>query len=347
MSAKSINIENNSEKSSDITFYSLSVEEFFECERYVISPEYIRKKYTWNIEKAGLFIESVLLNWPAASVMTSIEGSKEYIIDGYQRICSIYNFINDSLKLENLKILSHLNGFKYSDLPAEYKKQIKSYDLYIICNHNLKQESILNYYKRLNFGSGDKLDNGINYYENTDLKNLIEEMMSYKAFRQVFEGVEKGEQAEFLIRFLALQENFDSYNGNMKDFIKSYIIQSKNFLTSDKRRNLLLDFKNTLDSCIQIFQEDVFRNCIHLQTSKGVKNVMYKSLSKPVFEMQMLGVAGVKFSQIYRNRFFLKQKYEEALLLDDNFKPYYKKMSKRALEYRVNVWRNIIRDVVE
>lgn len=74
---------------------------------------------------------------------------------------------------------------------------------------------------------------------------------------------------------------------------------------------------------------------------------MYKSISKPVFEMQMLGVADLDFGQIYRNAPLIKKKYEEMLNADSKFRPYYKKMSNRAIHYRVNLWRKIIQDIIK
>lgn len=328
----------------EINYYSITLEDFMESNnRYVINST-LSRKYVWNDEKASLFIESILLGFPVPSVITYYNDSKEYVIDGYQRLVSIRNFFNNCYKLNKMSVLHYLNGLSYYELPDSIKICLKQYRLGITSVKAIENKYVFDIYSRINKRPYE--GSNIDYLGNEDLKAIIDEMTNYKPFQNIFKSISKEEQAEFILRFLALYDDFDSYNGNMKDFIKSYISKTKNCITSEKRKELILTFKNTLDSCIRIFENDVFKNCICLQTSKGIKNVMYKSLSKPVFELQMLGVAQFSFSQIYRHSSIIKQKYEEALLHDDNFKPYYKKMSKRALEYRIDIWREIIREIV-
>lgn len=333
------------ENKTEINYYSITVEDFILTNKYVINSGNTSRKYLWNNEKASLFIESILLGLPVPSVMTFIKDSKEYVIDGNQRLTAIEKFINNTYRLKKLSVLYYLNGFNYLDLPDRIKLSLRNYALGFTSVNNIEDADIYEIYNRINSRSYE--ENNIDYRANEDLKMLIEEMMSYKPFQNVFRSIIKKEQAEYILRFLALYDDFDSYNGNMKEFIKSYILKTKNNITLEKRKDLVLIFKNTLDTCIRIFDSNVFKNCICLQTSKGIKNVMYKSLSKPVFEFQMLGVAGFSFSQIYRNSSLIKQKYEERLFQDENFKPYYKKMSKRAFEYRIDIWHKIIEDIVK
>lgn len=329
----------------EIAYYSITVDNFIKNDKYIINQDNFSRKYIWNVERASLFIESILLGFPVPPIITYVNESKEYILDGYQRLVSIKQFINNVYRLKDLSVLCYLNGFNYLELPDSVKHSLRYYFLGVTSVNSIEDADIYNIYNRLNRRPYE--GNNIDYDGNDELRTLIEEIINYKPFQNVFNVISKEEQAEFIIRFLALYDDFESYNGNMKTFIKSYILKTKDSITLDKRRNLILIFKNTFDSCLKIFDQDAFKNCLCLQTSKGIKNVMYKSLSKPVFELQMLGVSRFSFSQIYRNSFLIKQKYEEALLQDENFKPYYKKMSKRALEYRISIWQKIIGEIVD
>ncbi|MCV4626851.1 DUF262 domain-containing protein, partial [Escherichia coli] len=76
------------------------------------------------------FIESILLDFPIpylyiADVFNEdpeLDGRVE-IIDGSQRIRSIYYFWNDQFELKDLKELKSLEGFKFSDLLASRQRR--------------------------------------------------------------------------------------------------------------------------------------------------------------------------------------------------------------------------------
>lgn len=325
-----------------VTFYPISVEEFFSCGRYDINP--FQRKYVWNSKKASRFIESILSNLPTQSIITyyDYKNLKESVIDGFQRLESLRSFIDNKIVLKNN---ANLNGLKYSDLPENLQDRIKSYILNLTFIENINDDFILKVYERINNLYENSKVKKVLFSDNKGLKDIVDEILAYKEFQKVFNKINYEEKAEFIIRFLALYENFDLYKGNMNAFLESYITQNE--FTSERKNKLVLTFKDTLDKCIVIFKEDVFRNCIHYQTSKGIKNIMYKSISKPVFEMQMLGVADLDFAQIYRNASMLKEQYEQMLDCDDNFRPYYKKMSRRAVEYRIKLWRKIVEDIIK
>lgn len=84
-------------------------------------PDY-QRDYKWDIKTASRFIESILLDFPIPYLYISdvfnedpeLDGRVE-IIDGSQRIRSIYYFWNNQFELKDLKELKSLEGFKFSD----------------------------------------------------------------------------------------------------------------------------------------------------------------------------------------------------------------------------------------
>ena len=61
-------------------------------------PE-LQRKYVWNKKVASRFIESLLLGLPVPSIfLANIESTgKRLIIDGYQRIRTLHDYINDGI----------------------------------------------------------------------------------------------------------------------------------------------------------------------------------------------------------------------------------------------------------
>lgn len=92
--------------------FSLSaIAEMVKFESIDITPHYQRRD-RWHVEKQSALIESFLLNIPVPPVYLSEDEYGTYtVIDGKQRITSIYDFLSGKFKLKGLKEVPELNGF--------------------------------------------------------------------------------------------------------------------------------------------------------------------------------------------------------------------------------------------
>ena len=107
--------------------------------KYVLRPTYQRQERITE-QKASSIIESILLgiSLPPIFVFKKNDGVKE-VVDGQQRLLSIIAFIgkqyrneddklvyskNNNFKLKKLKILTNLNGSKFSDLSSQDQDKI-------------------------------------------------------------------------------------------------------------------------------------------------------------------------------------------------------------------------------
>ena len=79
----------------------------------------------WNERQQSYFIESLLLGLPFGDVIIQNNGDELEVIDGKQKICAAINFANNNLRLENLKTLTKLNEFRFSDLLLSRQKKFK------------------------------------------------------------------------------------------------------------------------------------------------------------------------------------------------------------------------------
>ena len=62
----------------------------------LVKPE-LQRKYVWDKIEASRFIESILLGLPVPSIFLAQSGSQKLIVDGYQRIMTVYDYIRLSL----------------------------------------------------------------------------------------------------------------------------------------------------------------------------------------------------------------------------------------------------------
>lgn len=74
----------------------------------LLKPE-LQCKYVWDRAKASKFMETILLGLPTPSIFLAQAGGQKLIVDGYQRIATIYDYVKRGVFSADGKI------FKLSD----------------------------------------------------------------------------------------------------------------------------------------------------------------------------------------------------------------------------------------
>ena len=76
----------------------------------VLDPEFQREE-VWNPKQKSELIESILMGIPLPLIYVKEDNNGVCIIvDGRQRLTTIFDFMNEKFKLTSLKILGNLNG---------------------------------------------------------------------------------------------------------------------------------------------------------------------------------------------------------------------------------------------
>jgi uncharacterized protein with ParB-like and HNH nuclease domain len=119
----------------------------------------LQREYCWNIEQQRELILSILIgrNIPHCAIMNCINKQDDkkdiyLVIDGKQRILTIFNFIDNKFKI----IIDDIEYY-FSELPYDYQTEILYYNLkfYIInedFNNRITDEQKITWFKLLNFG---------------------------------------------------------------------------------------------------------------------------------------------------------------------------------------------------
>lgn len=125
-----------------------------------IQPDF-QRQYVWDNKKASRLLESILLDIPLPVIYLSEESDgKTYVIDGQQRLTSLFSFIDGThpdgrvFKLVSTKVFPELEGKTFQDLPEILQDKISNYKVRTITflqdsDKNLKYEI----FERLNSGS--------------------------------------------------------------------------------------------------------------------------------------------------------------------------------------------------
>ncbi|ENP8372145.1 DUF262 domain-containing protein [Vibrio alginolyticus] len=120
----------------------------------------------WDERKRSRFIESALLGLPLNGFVFDQDDYGYYqIVDGSERLCSVYEYFNNGFKLKGLTILRELNGLYMSDLPYKNQVKLKRAMLSVtVLRRDSSQDLKCELYKRINVGkSGFEPQEARNY----------------------------------------------------------------------------------------------------------------------------------------------------------------------------------------
>jgi Protein of unknown function DUF262 len=111
-----------------------------------------QRRYVWTNQLASRLIESVLLNVPIPPCYLSQNEEFELdVIDGQQRLFSIYRFVDNQFRLGGLEILTELNGTRFFEIPPRMQRQIETHTLRCILITNESHPEIkFDVFERLN-----------------------------------------------------------------------------------------------------------------------------------------------------------------------------------------------------
>lgn len=92
--------------------------------KYILNPEYQRRK-RWTNKQKSLLIESFIINVPIPPIfLYEVEYAVYEVMDGLQRLTTIYDFYKERFALASLEYWKELEGRKYSELPENVKAGI-------------------------------------------------------------------------------------------------------------------------------------------------------------------------------------------------------------------------------
>ena len=96
-----------------------------------------QRRYVWSNQLASRLIESILLNVPIPPCYLSQNEDFELdVIEGQQRLYSIYRFFDNQFPLSGLEVLKDFIGNRFHELPPIIQRQLKTHTLRLVAVTN-------------------------------------------------------------------------------------------------------------------------------------------------------------------------------------------------------------------
>ncbi len=251
----------------------------------IIIPSF-QRQFVWRKPQASKLIESFLLGLPVPSIFLYKEsdGDQYLVIDGQQRLKSIYFFMDGhfdsqstAFRLVGLNEESPFSGKSYDDLSETEQRKFKNSILRAFIIQQVDPEdntSIFQIFQRLNTGgtllANQEIRNCI-YHGN--FVEFLEKLNTYSEWRKILgknDPDRRLKDIELILRFFAISSS-SSYKKPMKeylsDFMKSYRYATKECMLEMEKR-----FENTCTNVINSLGEKPF----HIRS--GMNSAVFDSV---------------------------------------------------------------------
>ena len=234
----------------------------------LVKPE-LQRKYVWTKREASKFIDSVLLGLPVPSIfLAKTNSDKRLIIDGYQRIMTIYDYMRGIFsgdgkvfKLANTEDINSIwRGKAYKELSEEQQRRIRTSPIHAIIfeQKSPKNDSgMYQIFERINTGGRSlkpqEIRNCVYYGE---FNKLLFELNKDKTWRLLLGSDQEDSRmtdVELILRFFAFADIISRKEIHQKQIILSkylneYMNEFSMLNTSEyeKKKSIFIKTINTL-----------------------------------------------------------------------------------------------------
>jgi len=304
-----------------------------------------QRKYVWSDILASRLIESILLNVPIPPCYLSQNDDFELdVIDGQQRLFSIFRFVDNRFTLKKLEVLTPLNDKKFFELEGRQQRQLLTHTLRCVLITNESHPEIkFEVFERLNSNTAplnaQELRNCV--YRGA-LNDLLQEIVVEDTWLEILgkkSPDKRMRDEELILRFFAFQlEGEKSYRTPLKSWLNT-AAQNGRTLKPSKIRNLKQTWDEALQTTLDWFEpSECFR-----RAPFGT----FRAVNRALFDLTMNMAAGLKPAAGAAHRRSVRSRYER-LCGNDEFSDLISRAvdHKKRTDRRFEIWRDTFSDLM-
>jgi hypothetical protein len=241
-------------------------------------PDYQRED-TWGNPRKSRFIESIHMGLPVPFLFFwEMPDGKLEIVDGSQRIRTLYQYIKESLILGSLEALPSLKGTTFGDLAGSRQRKFLNKSIRgVVLNEHADLQARFDMFDRINTGS--KVANTAEVRRGAlrgQFQELVEGLAKLPLFTELAPMVQKATDErigeELVSRFFAYGDGLDSYRENPAGFIFEYTkIMNERF---SQTPTLINEYRNRFTNMLTFVRKTFpygFRKSDHANSTPRVR----------------------------------------------------------------------------
>lgn len=273
----------------------------------LIKPE-LQRKYVWDKVEASRFIESILLGLPVPSIFLAQAGSQKLIVDGYQRIMTVYDYMRGIFsadkkvfKLSNSeKINARWRNKAFSELSTDDQRKLRSTTIHAIIFEQKKPEnddtSLYQVFERINTSGRTLTAQEIrNCIYQGSFNSMLFELNENEQWRKLFgtqEPDNRMRDIEYILRFFVMKTDDVLMSESKQISLKKAL---NDFMNSYKNANAetIQTFKDQFNRTIQLVSDrlgvNAFRNYTKNKFSLKFHPAIFDAIMVSVFLISQQG----------------------------------------------------------
>jgi hypothetical protein len=118
-----------------------------------LQPDFQRKDRIWPQDKKSKLIESILMRLPLPAFYFAEKADGSWVVvDGLQRITTVYDFMRGDFLLDKLEVLTKHNGQYFKDLTRQEQREVREYAItaYLIDDQHGDSNMVIELFHRIN-----------------------------------------------------------------------------------------------------------------------------------------------------------------------------------------------------
>jgi hypothetical protein len=289
-----------------------------------LAPEFQRRARIWDPVRKSRLIESLLLRIPLPVFYVAEERNETWVVvDGLQRLTTIYDFAKGLFALGGLEYLTHLHGKTFSALPRNMQRRIEETELVInVIEAGTPDEVMINIFKRINTAgvplTGQEIRHALN---KGPARDYLAQLAKSDAFRKATNGSVKDDRMaarECVLRFIAFRlTQPNQYLTNDLDGFLNKAMRALNVMSAEERSKWRVDFERAMEAATEIFTTDSFR-----KKYDDDPNARRNPISKALFEVWGVNLAqrsDSELKELYQNKDKVRSEFITLMKTDREF----------------------------
>lgn len=303
-------------------------------------PE-MQRKFVWTSLKSSRLIESIILGLPIPPLfLLEVDDNRYEIIDGYQRLTTLYNFIeghpwtglksdkkNITSRLSRKNVFPEIAGKSFKELPEEYQRKIRRSTISLVEFKQLNPGDFSSKYlifERINTGS-EKL-NGMQIRKSLAYGPFMESLYSAASRSENYlllftsTQIKKDLHVEAFLRVLAMSDiyygKFKSSKQGIKNILDEYGEQKKSESISEE---VIRKLFSSLDQLLEFFEaKKLFRR---VNVNRDIEGILNFGILESLLGVMVFG--GYKLPDNFNEKYInhMGQLFD-GYLLDESHNPF-------------------------
>jgi len=275
-----------------------------------------QRRYVWGNPLASRLIESILLNVPIPPCYLSQNAEYELdVIDGQQRLMSIWRFMENEFALVGLEVYQELNGCRFHKLPANLQRKLKTHTLRLVAVTNESHPDVkFDVFQRLNTNTVPLNAQELrNCMFRGALNELLKDVVTYSPWLRILRkkrADKRMRDEELALRFFSFQaRGLGTYSTPQKLWLNVTASEGRAY-SVERIQELRSTWMHAIDVSLMWFEPDECFRRIPVEKPLAI--------NRALFDLTMFSAARIDPAVAATHRKQIRTAYTK-LLQDDEF----------------------------